>query len=507
MKFLQKHTVLLILLIGFIGLGFVLFQGYGVGWDEDVQRKTGLISFNYIFNNDLSLNTWKDRDYGVGFELILIFIEKAFHLTDLQTIFWIRHIVTYLFFLIGAVTCFLLIDKLYQNKWLSIFAFLLFIIHPKILGHAFINTKDIPFLSMFMICIYLLHRVYLSASIRNILLLAIGTGFLINLRILGVMMIAAYCYFAFFSWLKHKSFLKTLLDTILFFGIASLVLYVTWPFLWKNPIDNFTFAFKNMSKFRFDDPVLFFGKTIPANKQSWNYIPIWFVISTPIVYLFLGSIGIVYEITNGVKNIKNVINDTSVQFMTLIVILFAGPVFIIIALKSVVYDDWRQLYFIYAPFVILCISGLHLLSKQKKYISFSIIFVQFGLLGYHIGSTYPHHYIYFNEFLIKNDENQMRNEFDLDYWGLSYRKSLEYIAKSDTSEFIYVSVGNNAGKYNSYLLDKVDRDRIKFTSFDSSTYYVSNYRYHPQDYTEHLGKEVFNVKWKNNTINSVFKIK
>lgn len=151
---LQKYLGLVLFLIMLV-ISIFSYKEYGLSWDEPVQRRTGSISYNYIFEKNQELFSWKDRDYGVAFELPLYMVEKVLKQKDRYDIFCTRHLITHIFFLFGALAAFLLIDSIYKNKLLATLAFLFLVLNPRIYTHSFFNTKDLPFLSMLIICLYL----------------------------------------------------------------------------------------------------------------------------------------------------------------------------------------------------------------------------------------------------------------------------------------------------------------------------------------------------------------
>ncbi len=123
-----KHTGRIILCT-MVLIAFLSFDHYGIGWDEPQQRETGIVNYKYIFSGDNSLLQWPDRDYGVAFELPLIFIEKALNLNQTREIYLMRHLLTHLFFLLGAYFLFRIIDYLYKNKLLAALGFILLLSH------------------------------------------------------------------------------------------------------------------------------------------------------------------------------------------------------------------------------------------------------------------------------------------------------------------------------------------------------------------------------------------
>ena len=104
---------------------------------------------------------------------------------------------------------------------------------------------------------------------------------------MGVLLPVSIFFILFIEMLKEKNYLKHIKIGAILLITTSIILYVTWPFLWRNPIDNFIFAFKNMSKFRWDGTVLFNGEFVKATEIKWNYIPVWFSITTPITFLLI----------------------------------------------------------------------------------------------------------------------------------------------------------------------------------------------------------------------------
>lgn len=78
---------------------------------------------------------------------------------------------------------------------------------------------------------------------------------------------------------------------------------------------------------------------------------------------------------------------------------------------------------------------------------------------------------------------------------------------NDNSDTILVSTDNDPCKYNALILPKNQRDRLKLVSVEESEYFITNYRWHPEDHDEYKGKSYFKIKVGDNTINEVFKLK
>ncbi len=503
-----KHNLGIILLTFACIVSLYIFKDYGISWDEDTQRETGKLTYEYVFNINEELLKWPDKDYGVAFELPLYMIEKALDLEDTRSIYLSRHLTTHLFYLIGAFFCFLLIDLLYKNKLLATIGFLLIILHPRIYAHSFFNTKDIPFMAMFIICLYLNAKAFQTKQIKHFILLGISYGLLINLRLMGVILPFITTVLLFLDYYKKKD--KTNLKLWLLLAITSCItLYISWPYLWNNPIGNFYDALRNMSRFRWEGQVLFNGDYTKSRFIGWIYIPTWFGITTPLFYLLSGLFGSLLLIYHFAKNIQKQLENTLCRNNLIFLACFLGPILVVIALRSVLYDGWRQLYFIYPSFVLLCVYGLHYIYKKggkKLIIIASFIVLSFSLLF--MIENHPFQHLYFNQFADTKTPEHLRHQFELDYWGTSYKQAYDHILANDKSEIIKIKVENIPGTLNRMILPIDERKRIKLVeSIVDADYFITNYRGHHQDYEEIENIKWYSIKVDNYSINSIYKLK
>jgi hypothetical protein len=102
---------------------------------------------------------------------------------------------------------------------------------------------------------------------------------------------------------------------------------------------------------------------------------------------------------------------------------------------------------------------------------------------------------------------QIKQRFELDYWGLSYREALEHIVRTDTSKVINLEVLNYPGVANLLMLDPGDQARLRYVrAGEYADYFVTNYRLHPHAYTEPWVREVFSVRVGNTSIATVFRL-
>jgi hypothetical protein len=469
------------------------------------------VNFNYIFKGDKKLLTWVNRDYGVAFELPLVLLEKAFRLNDMRDVFLMRHFVSHIFFLISGYYLFLLINHLYKNAFLASIGFLMLVLNPTLYGHSFFNSKDIPFMGMFIISLYYTVKSFSFKSTKNFVVLGVCLALLINMRVMGVLLafcIAGMLLIDVFLRKERRQDLKFILTVTL---SAFVVLYCTWPFLWRNPLVNLANAFVNMSSFRWNLTLLFNGADTFQKDLDWYYILEWFSISNPILYLIVGAMGVLFLLYNAIKNPSRILFNSFIRTNLLFLVCFSGPIVIVAVLHSVVYDCWRQLFFVYPSFVLLAVYGMDtLFKKMKKKLLLLIPIFYFSWILFFMLKNFPFQHVYFNSYFLGKQDEYLRKNFEMDYWGLAYLNSLKYILENDKSECIDVCVDHTACMRSGDLLQLKDRKRIRFMYYNdlkSCTYFITNYRWHPQDYTELKNYSYFKTKVQGNTINEVFKMK
>jgi len=492
-------------------LGVKNYSDYGLSWDEPDQRVIGTISYNYLFHGDDSLKTFRNADYGVGIELPLVMLEKSLQLEDSQQIFQMRHLAMHLFFLVCLFFGYLLVLELFKSIWLAVVAVLFFALNPILYAHSFFNTKDIPFMAMYLVCFYFIYKAFKQYRPVMFLLAGMSAGYLVNLRIMGVLLLFFVVGFIMIDLItkwKEREFRHSALKSLTIFLFAFFItLYITWPYLYEHPIDNLVNAFLNMSKFRWNREVLYFGDLIVANDLPWHYGPVWMAITTPLVYLLLGFTGLALIVWKLLKKPLQIFQNGIERHLFLYILCFIAPFIAVITFKSVLYDGWRHLYFVYPPFVMLAIYGLFKIGETKIQWSVTVaVLATFAAAAWFMVQNHPHQQTYFNVLLNQGKPEQVRHQFELDYWGVSYLEGINAILDMDDSPVIEMQMWSPSGENNLLLLPDSARNRIKLTE-ENPKYFLTEYRWHPQDYPYSKEQEVYSIKVENNTILSVYKLR
>ena len=522
--FIRQATIKLAIwamFIGIVALGTTVHKDYGISWDEETHRQTTILAEKYVLKGDKALfSNHLVQDYGTAFEFILLFAERTFKPNaTIQEVYFLRHLVNFYFFIIGLFFFFLLARIKFNSEAMSLLAICFLVLSPRIFADAFYNSKDIPFLSAFIVSIYTLilylKKRTLAASIAH----ALSCAFLIDIRVVGILVPAITSIFLVLDTIWDESLRKEWFKALrswLIYGfclIAFTILF--WPYLWQHPIAKFIETYKLMSHYNWGGTVLYLGEYIKADRLPWHYIPVWILITTPILYTVFFVFGILKLAFSLILKPSSFYKNHKLDLICLCWLLI--PLALVMIKKSVLYDGWRQLFFVYPAFLMILLEGVFSLFKwisnqlqswRKSFAFFfiiSTISINSLYLMVKMMNLHPFQNLYFNLFAGK-DLAEIKQKFELDYWGLSFRKALEFIVKHDARETIKVHPSNLAGDMNLQILDPADQKRLVFLrTIEDADYFVTNYRWHKADYD--YKDEVFFIERAGAKIVSVFKLK
>ena len=253
------------------------------------------------------------------------------------------------------------------------------------------------------------------------------------------------------------------------------------------------------------------GNHIWVSELPWHYIPVWIAITTPMLYLpafLLGSFLTVRQIF--IQRFVLWKSKSELQDIFFLC-LFAGPLIAVIVLHSVLYDGWRQMYFIYPAFILLTLKGFMALWKifppRSSYKSILFVLMIFSLSHTAIWmvTAHPFQNVYFNSLAGRD----WKNHFEVDYWGLSNRQGLQYILDHDSRSVISVLGGGSATPiYNGLLMLRLkDQSRLRVVDKEvEADYIVTNFRdYSPVNLESRGFTLLYSINVSQETILSIFK--
>ena len=500
----------------YLVVGCLIYKDYGVSTDELIDYRRGQVNYNRLMGG--SLAEFSDQCsqsqticyYSPVFSILLYVIAPT---GDSQTIYLRRHLFTFVFFAFSVFIFFLLGKKIFKDWKIGLLGALFLIISPRIFAHSFYNPKDIPFLSAYVISIYTLLLFLEKKNIFTAILHGVAIGVVCGIRTPGLIIIPITFVFYLFDLIlsmdKWKSYLKAglLLSISVLIG-AGLVYWFT-PYLYTNAVTNFIQMFNVMKQFPWANYHLYLGNNI-SNQIPWHYSIVWFSISSPLLYLALFGLGC---FAIAIRSFKSRTRDQiiSLRDSYLVGACWFLPLITVILMKSIIYTDNRQMYFIYPPLLYFSLYGLKFLIDiiRQKTLHWQWVIAIILIAGltyplYFMIRYHPYQYTYFN-FLAGSKMSIVKQRFGLDTWGVSVKDGLEYIARTDPSKKVNVKI---VGIFNRgwLLLDKQDRNKLNVATPNPPDYIIETYRYYPVQ-TVSGGTSVYSIKVGDTDILTVYKMK
>lgn len=520
--------------------GLFVVPDYGISWDESAERMHGFISGNYILEKILptdlyskllnqTINTkfshlenieipklleHSDRAYGVFLELPLAFLETLIKFEEIKNVYLFRHYVIFIIFYISIIYFYKYLNFFFKNKYLALIGCISLILCPRIFSQSFYNSKDIIFLSFFIFSNYYGFLFLKNKTIKNSIIFSFFIAALISFRIIGIIVPLLFVILFLFEFIYNKKNINYLKIFILTLFFTIIFTYITWPFLWENPFNNFIYIFKFFAEKAHPMQLLYLGEKVWSNNLPWHYLIVWIYVTTPIHIIFFSLIGIIILIYNFIfiKNLFKEILNFHIFLILLIYIFF--PILMFVILKPEIYSGWRHFYFLLPSIILFSIFALNFIIIKLKSKNIKILLLLFYLVGMvtninWIITNHPYQYIYFNNFF---SNKKLINYFERDYWGLSNKDLIEYINKTQKDGKIYYKFNYDGSNFYLSLkrLNKIDRDKfINFSKMpkDQKYYYYFYNNVNNQSFnTNKKFEKIKEIKLYNEVINGVYKI-
>ena len=515
---MKKHLSTIILACVFIA-GLLTFDQYGESWDDRSLQKYAekSIAAYTTFPQEGVVNIAREDlgFYGPFFVMFTDWASKSlstilpFSLPDL------RHLIYYLTYFAG-VLAFHSIAKRWLTPLPALGATLLFALQPVLWGHAFMNPKDTPFLSLFLLAISLGIQAFDSLkpdstidlsprSKRTLTLLTAlwlvsifglfiftqaihtyietlvvsaqaGNANLFSLIAKDITAVPAETYtqryFVLFLQLRTFYFLLftstllftwrklnyqllitflTILPAAIMLGlststrilgpfsgiiitvyalrtkgkqaipaismyavIALMATYLSWPYLWMNPIPRFFQSLQEMSLYPWLGGVIFNGELYQSTNLPISYLPTLLAIQLTEPVWLLSLAGWVVAVQN--KEKKRTLVEVALLW-------FVIPLLAFIVFKVALYDNFRQILFILPPIFLMAGVAFEAIKNVKWQAALIVVSLLPGMIG--ILTLHPYEYIYYNQFV--GGVDGAKDRFEMDYWAISYREAADYV--------------------------------------------------------------------------------
>ncbi len=480
-------------------VGVAIVDDYGVAGDDLAQREIANANADYIATGATDGLDYRDyRYFGVVFDMPLLLVERALGLQDTRAIFIARHLLTHLFFIAGGFACGMLAYRMFGSRWIALLAMLMFLLYPRLYAHSFFNSKDAPFAALLLVALYLTHRAFRKDTLGAFLLCGIGVGMAINLRPFALMLLPMILAMRGLDlWQAGRGERKRILASAGIFAAAAIaVMYIIHPYHWENPL-RFIETVRAVSQHHVLADNLFMGEIYRADEVQWNYIPVWFAIASPPVALALGAIGCAAVCWQGLARPLAALRCREIRFRIMLLGCFALPIVVVIALQSNIYNGWRQMYFLWAPFCLLAAVGMHTIANIRmeggiwkiatrlprwvrggRRLHMARRALAYGAAAFGLATTltamaalHPHQHVYFNALTDTKTPGALGKRYDMDYWHLTRLQLLEYLLARYPDDDLRVYPRTRVA----LILPQNDRERILFSNSPYATdYYIQS---------------------------------
>ncbi len=443
-----KNKFFYLFLFIFLITGSLVSLNVGIShdeWHEEENWKYNVSLSKNIKNHlisseklDKNFDNYKDKYYGVGFQLvsqpIQYFLKKIIKSNNIDIFgakLVAKHLVVFIFFFISGISFYLILKKIVDDDNFCYMALLLYFLYPYLFGQSLFSPKDVPFMAIWIVCTYLSFNVFEnlieseSVSLKNLFVLGISTAFLLSIRVTGILILFQYVIsltiYSISSGISFKKFLSTFCSKILIFILfLFLFTYLFYPLYWLDPTQ-FLAAIREMGKFYNNVCTDTLGTCMYAKNLPPTYIPIWLSVKLP----FLILLGICLLPFTEKKIFTN--DKKNIFFGTILVTSILIPL-ILIFRNITLYDELRHVMFLVPLFFIIGTISLFMFSKKFFYI---IGFITVSIFVIENIKIHPYQYVWFN---LPSRFIDLTSNFELEYQGISGKEIAKKISNMDKEE-------------------------------------------------------------------------
>jgi len=431
----------------YIPIGLWACLNSGISWDELTEYQTLNINLQAVkgfWSGSLveyqQLLNYGDRYYGIGFHLasnvtakFALFInDHLISISNTPSEILFAHIAVFGAFVLSGLFVKSILYRLTVNSPMAILGMIAYLLWPYLLGHSFFNVKDTPFLFAWILAtsIYLnilqhWHSGMLLSKTRITVQFAIFglcTAWILSIRVSGVMIFIEYAVFLMVYLLIGGCQIKRILTpgNILAFAIPLVLgLFVLSPVYWHNPLELLN-AISYMSHHPWDGDTLTAGKLLGPKQFNLFYLPAWLLIKLP-VFVLLGWMLIPFVLYKAIKKQAIYVNGTALLNLTCLIFTIASILLFLVLLKAGLYNELRQILFIFPLIYIVGFCGLYYTSKKLLAIALVITALIFAADNI---AMYPYQYTYMNE---ASRQIDIGNRYEKDYFSLSASRNAAWL--------------------------------------------------------------------------------
>ena len=152
-----------------------------------------------------------------------------------KILFWAR--LPFIFLTLGLIYLVFLWAKTLFGPKAGLVAATLTAFSPNILAHGRLATTDIGVTLFFLLVCWLLRKYFLKPNLKTVALLGLGLGLVLLAKFSGIFVVPVIILGLIFIWfLKRQKFLKSLLESLLIFAVAGILIWGVYFFSMRTQI-------------------------------------------------------------------------------------------------------------------------------------------------------------------------------------------------------------------------------------------------------------------------------
>lgn len=404
---------------------------YGVAWDDYVQTRYGELCLDYFLSGgrDKSCNDFLDlKFYGPGLEMV---VAAAARLNPARLI-EIRHV------LCGAIALLVVVPlvgfgRLLGKPWIGILAAVALGLTPVFYGHAFVNSKDVPFAIGFTWSMFALAAMFARGTYRwrEIVVCGLCIGATMSLRPGGAaLLLAIYATTAIWCDLFPRAGGRTTNRTLLKQAALALVAWgvmvLPWPWAHENPWLHPLQAIRVASQFHVVVPVLFEGRTIPSDELPRHYLLSLLGLTTPPAILLLAG----YGLSRGAASRWRKWGQPRTVVLVVTALWLLVPLVLFVVLRPNAYDGLRHFLFVLPAVAIWSAYGCERLWSRlplgwQRPVLAGVLGTAAALQVQSHVRLHPYQMTYFN--FLAGGVAGAADRYDTECWLTSYKEAIEWI--------------------------------------------------------------------------------
>lgn len=355
---------------------------------------------------------------------------------DTLSVVYFYHFFYFMAFLAGVVAMYALALR-WVSAWAAMGAALLLNTQPMLFGHAFINPKDTVFMAFMIVSLVLglwmidqekedqralpgqPFNAMWGAFLRpEVWLAGMLLGFTSAIRL-----VAPLVGFMLMAYLLIQKKWRTLPSLMAYGIIAFGFMILFWPYLWPDPISRLLESVLHSANYPGEHKTIFQGVVYASSDIPASYIPTLLALQLTEPTLLIAVFGLFH-----------ILKKMRPDLLALVLIWFFIPVGIAVLAQINLYNNLRQIFFIFPPVFLLAGIGFDaLFGMLKKPILNHALIVAILLPALYANiMLHPYQYIYYNQFA--GGVRGAYRQYDLDYWNLAYKEAQEFINQNANRE-------------------------------------------------------------------------